>query len=94
MQRSGKVEWYNQTRGFAILSSLATDGATEKFFAHISKVLKSPEVIRQGQFVTFDVSSAPIKRPGHLPTALNIVITEPPKVEPCAPQPEADKVGA
>ena len=92
MQRVGKIEWYSQTRGFAILSSLAADGATEKFFAHISKVLKSPEVIRQGQHVAFDVSSAAVKRPGDLPTALNIVVTETqPKIEPpsAPPQPES-----
>jgi len=80
--RVGKVEWYSKQRGFGILSSPAQDGSVEKFFAHVSKIVRSPEKIEQGQPVTFEVSDLPIRRVGDLPMALNVVIELPqPKTE-------------
>jgi len=79
--RTGKVDWYSAKRGFGILSSLAADGALDKFYCHVSKIVRSPEVIEQGQRATFEVSDSPIRRAGDLPMALNVVIEAPQKTE-------------
>jgi len=71
----GKIEWYTETRGFGIVSSLASDGVLDKFYVHITKIVKSPEKIKQGQRVEFEVNPIP-PRPGHLPAAVNVTITE------------------
>jgi len=86
MSRTGKLDYYSRTRGFGIISSPAEDGSVEKFFAHISKILRSPEKIEQGQNATFDVSGLPAKRDGDLPMAINIVI------ELAQPKPEKHEV--
>ncbi len=78
MQRVGKVEWYSQRRGFGILSSRADDGAIEKFFVHVTKIVRSPEKIEFGQQATFTVGLPPRKE-GELPMAVNVTITEAPK---------------
>ena len=79
--RIGKVEWYSDRRGFGILSSPADDGALDKFYCHVSKIVRSPEKIEQGQRATFEVSESPLRRVGDLPMALNVVIDMPqPKV--------------
>jgi cold shock CspA family protein len=70
----GKVEWYSATRGFGILSVVAADGALDKFYFHVTKIIKSPEKIEQGHTAEFDVNPT-TPRPGHLPRAMNIVIT-------------------
>jgi cold shock CspA family protein len=72
--RIGKVEWYSDKRGFGILSSPATDGSVDKFYCHVSKIVRSPQKIEQGQRVTFEVSESPLRRVGDLPMALNVVI--------------------
>jgi len=72
--RTGKVEWYSHKRGFGILSSLASDGALDKFYCHVSKIVRSPEKIEQGLRATFEVSDLPLRRVGDLPMALNVVI--------------------
>ncbi len=72
--RIGKVEWYSDKRGFGILSSQAADGASDKFYCHVSKIVRSPEKIEQGQRATFEVSESPLRRVGDLPMALNVVI--------------------
>lgn len=72
----GKVEWYSVTRGFGILSTVAADGALDKFYFHVTKILKSPEKIKQGQRAEFDINPIP-PRPGNLPMAMNIIIMEP-----------------
>ncbi len=75
--RIGKVEWYSQKRGFGILSAPASDGALDKFYCHVSKVVRSPEKIEQGQRATFEVSESPLRRVGDLPMALNVTIEKP-----------------
>lgn len=74
--RQGKVEWYSEKRGFGILSAPASDGALDKVYFHITKVVKSPERIEQGQRAEFEISSIPPRRPGDLPMAVNVKITE------------------
>lgn len=81
--RQGKVEWYSKQRGFGIVSSPAEDGSLERFFAHVSKIVRSPEKIEQGQPVSFDVSAEPVRRVGDLPMAINVVI-ELPRPKPVA----------
>jgi cold shock CspA family protein len=80
--RTGKVEWYSDKRGFGILSSPTADGALDKFYCHVSKIVRSPEKIEQGQRATFEVLESPLRRVGDLPMAVNVTITEPHKVEP------------
>ncbi len=75
--RVGKVEWYSEKRGFGILSSPAADGALDKFYCHVSKIVRSPEKIEQGQRATFEVGTDPIRRPGDLRMAFNVVIELP-----------------
>ena len=70
----GKVEWYSDKRGFGILSSPASDGTLDKFYCHVSKIVRSPEKIEQGQRAIFEVSESPLRRVGDLPMALNVVI--------------------
>lgn len=72
--RTGKVEWYSDQRGFGILSSLASDGSLDKFYCHVSKIVRSPEKIEQGQQATFEVSELPLRRVGDLPMAMNVLI--------------------
>ena len=74
--RLGKVEWYSEKRGFGILSSVAADGALDKFYCHVSKIVRSPLRIEQGQWATFKVSELPKRRPEDLPMALNVTVTE------------------
>jgi cold shock CspA family protein len=82
--RIGKVDWYSEKRGFGILSSPASDGALDKFFCHITKIVRSPETIEQGQHATFDVSAAPLRHVGDLPMALNVTIENTEVGEPIA----------
>jgi cold shock CspA family protein len=74
--RQGKVEWYSATRGFGILSAVAADGALDKFYVHVTKIVKSPETIQQGQLAEFEINPIPPRRPGDLPMAVNVKITE------------------
>jgi cold shock CspA family protein len=71
----GRVEWYSEKRGFGILSSRAKDGALDKFYVHVTKIIKSPEKIEFGQSAEFEVGASP-RRPGDLPMAVNVTITE------------------
>jgi cold shock CspA family protein len=70
----GKVEWYSVTRGFGILSVVNAEGASEKFFFHVTKIKSSPDRIEQGHKAEFDINPTPPK-PGFLPMAMNVVIT-------------------
>jgi cold shock CspA family protein len=74
--RQGKVEWYSTTRGFGILSAVAADGALDKFYVHVTKIIKSPETIKQGQLAEFEINPIPPRRPADLPMAVNVTITE------------------
>jgi cold shock CspA family protein len=75
MMKVGRVEWYSEKRGFGILSSRANDGALDKFYVHVTKIIKSPEKIEFGQCAEFEVGASP-RRPGDLPMAVNVTITE------------------
>ncbi len=78
MQRIGKVVWYSEKRGFGILSAPAADGAAEQFYVHVSKIVKSPAVILQGQQAAFTVGLPP-RREGDLPMAVNVTISDAPQ---------------
>jgi cold shock CspA family protein len=71
----GRVEWYSENRGFGILSSPAADGALDKFYVHVTKIIKSPDKIEFGQRAEFEIGASP-RRPGDLPMAVNVTITE------------------
>jgi len=77
--KSGKIEWYSEKRGFGIISSFASDGALDKFFIHVTKIVKSPQKIQQGQQVEFDIDPNPPHRAGYLPAAINVTVIADPQ---------------
>ena len=50
---SGKVKWFNETKGFGFITP---DGGGEELFAHYSAIQTSGfKVLKENQHVTYDV---------------------------------------
>jgi CspA family cold shock protein len=50
---SGKVKWFNETKGFGFITP---DGGGEELFAHYSAIQTSGfKVLKENQLVTYDV---------------------------------------
>ena len=73
---NGKVDWFSELKGFGILSRVTPDGVLEKFYVHITKIVRSPQRIKPGHLAQFEVNPAQ-PRPGFLPMVQNVTITEP-----------------
>jgi cold shock CspA family protein len=58
---NGRIEWYSATKGFGIITSTSPEGIVERYFLHITKIVKAPETIKAGQHCTFQISTAPVK---------------------------------
>lgn len=75
----GTIIWYNAAKTQGIIA-VTENGIVQKFFLLQSRIARSPEVIRAGQFARF-VGIAPPPKPGLLPVALGVEISETPFVD-------------
>ena len=82
----GKIVWWTPetTQG---LIAVTEHGIVRKFFLLQSRIARSPEVIKPGQYVRF-VAVAPPPKPGHLPVALAVEVSD----TPFADEPQASQV--
>jgi hypothetical protein len=72
----GTIVWYSPKKTQGIIS-VTENGIVQKFFLLQSRIVRSPEVIRAGQFARF-VAVAPPPKPGLLPVALAVEISDTP----------------
>jgi hypothetical protein len=70
----GTIIWYNAAKTQGIIA-VTENGIVQKFFLLQSRIARSPEVIKAGQFARF-VGFAPPPKPELLPVALAVEISE------------------
>jgi hypothetical protein len=75
----GTIVWYSPKKTQGIVS-VTENGIVQKFFLLHSRVVRSPEKIRIGQFARF-VAVAPPPKPGLLPVALAVEISDTPFID-------------
>jgi hypothetical protein len=75
----GTIIWYSPERKQGIIVVTA-NGLMQKYFLLKSRIARSPEVVKTGQFARF-VAVAPPPRPGLLPIALAVEISDAPFVD-------------
>ncbi len=75
----GTIVWYNPKKDQGIIS-VTQDGIVQKYFLLKSRIARSPEVVKTGQFVKFLVVAPPPK-PGLLPVALAVEVSDTPFVD-------------
>ena len=76
----GEIIWYNPVKKTGIIAVIEQDGMMQKYFLLYSRVIRCPEVIKPGQYVKF-VATAPPPKPGLLPVALAVEISDMPFVD-------------
>lgn len=74
----GQIIWYNTAKSQGVIA-VTENGITQRYFLLHSKIARSPEIIKAGQFARF-VAAAPPPKPGLLPVALAVEISETPFV--------------
>jgi hypothetical protein len=74
----GTIVWYSPGKSQGIIS-VTENGIVQKYFLLLSRVARSPEIIKAGQFARF-FAAAPPPRPGLLPIALAVEISSTPFV--------------
>jgi hypothetical protein len=75
----GTIVWYNTKKNQGIIS-VTQDGIVQKYFLLKSRIARSPEVVKTGQFVKF-LAVAPPPKPGLLPVALAVEVSNAPFVD-------------
>lgn len=75
----GTVVWVDIKRSQGIIS-VRQDGVVQKYFLLLSRVARSPEIIKIGHHVRF-YSATPAPRPGLLPIAQSVEISAEPFVD-------------
>ena len=75
----GTIIWYSPERRQGIIT-VTENGVVQKYFLLKSRIARSPEVVKTGQFARF-VAVAPPPKPGLLPVALAVEVSETPFVE-------------
>jgi hypothetical protein len=75
----GTIVWYNAARSQGLIA-VTQNGIVQKYFLLESRVARSPEIIRPGQYAKFE-AFAPPPRPGLLPYALAVEISNEPFIE-------------
>ena len=75
----GTIVWYSPKKEQGIIS-VTQDGIVQKYFLLQSRIARSPEVVKTGQFVKFLVAAPPPK-PGLLPVALAVEVSDTPFVD-------------
>ena len=75
----GTIVWYSpkQTQG---IISVTENGIVQKFFLLQSRIARSPEVIKAGQFARF-MAVAPPPKSGLLPVALAVEVSDTPFID-------------
>jgi hypothetical protein len=74
----GNIIWYSTERSQGIIS-VTENGIVQKYFLLSSRVSRAPVIIKVGYYARF-VAFAPPPKPGLLPVALAIEISETPFV--------------
>jgi hypothetical protein len=75
----GTVIWYNAARSQGLIA-VTQNGIVQKYFLLESRVARSPEIIKAGQYAKFD-AFAPPPRPGLLPYAMAVEISDTPPID-------------
>jgi len=75
----GTIVWYSTEKRQGVIS-VTQDGIVSKYFLLYSRIARSPEHIKTGQFVRFFAVSAPPKQ-GLLPYALAVEVSDTPFVD-------------
>ena len=75
----GTIIWYSSERRQGIIT-VTENGVVQKYFLLKSRIARSPEVVKTGQFAKF-VAVAPPPKPGLLPVALAVEVSETPFVD-------------
>ena len=75
----GTIIWYSPKKTQGIIS-VTENGTVQKYFLLKSRIARSPEVVKTGQFAKF-VAIAPPPKPGLLPVALAVEISDTPFVD-------------
>ena len=75
----GTIIWYNTAKTQGVIAVLE-NGMIQKYFLLQSRIARSPEVIRAGQFARFVAVASPPK-PGLLPVALAVEISGTPFID-------------
>ena len=75
----GTIVWYSPSKTQGIIS-VTENGIVQKYFLLLSRIQRSPEIIRAGQFARF-LAVAPPPKPGLLPVALAVEISDMPFVD-------------
>ena len=75
----GTIVWYSSKKTQGIIS-VTDNGIVQKYFLLHSRIARSPELIKAGQFAKF-VAVAPPPKPGLLPVALAVEISDTPFVD-------------
>ena len=75
----GTIVWYSPEKQQGIVS-VTENGIVQKYFLLLSRIARSPEIIRTGQFARF-IAVAPPPKPGLLPLALAVEVSDTPFVD-------------
>jgi hypothetical protein len=75
----GTIIWYSAEKTQGIIS-VTENGIVQKYFLLLTRIARSPEVIRAGQFVRFVVATPPPK-PGLLPVAQAVEVSDTPFID-------------
>jgi len=75
----GTITWWSAVKCHGIIT-VTKNGIVQKYFLLHNRIARSPEVIKAGQFARF-IAVAPPPKPGLLPVALAVEISDMPFVD-------------
>ena len=75
----GTIVWYSAEKSHGIIS-VTENGIVQKYFLLQTRIARSPEIIKAGQFVKF-LAVQPPPKAGLLPMALAVEVSDTPFVD-------------
>jgi len=74
MKITGRISYFNEAKGFAIIESKHSDGVIDRYFLHVSNIYRCvPDHPMKHCSVVFNVGEQPVKQ-GQLPHAIDAEI--------------------